>query len=141
MYTYDYPKVADLAADIIVIRWIPKMEILLIKRRDDPFKDHWALPGGYFNIGESPEQAAIRELEEETSIKVSEVYQFRAYGEPGRDPRGHVISIVHSVFITPDITAVAGDDAKELKWWDIYELPPLAFDHEKIICQWLMERE
>lgn len=140
MYTYDYPKVADLAADIIVLRKNNStLEVLLIKRRDDPFKDHWALPGGYFNVGESPEQAAIRELEEETSIKVPEVYQFRTYGDPKRDPRGHVISVVHFVYVLTDKVAVAGDDAKELQWWDIYKLPPLAFDHEKIIYQWLME--
>lgn len=72
-------------------------------------------------------------------LKSPSLTQFRTYGEPGRDPRGHVVAVVHSVTVGPDTEAVAGDDAKELQWWDINGLPPLAFDHERIIKEWLRE--
>jgi 8-oxo-dGTP diphosphatase len=80
--------------DIVLIRkLIDDYELLLIKRRNEPFKDNWALPGGFVDKNEDLETAAIRELVEETSITVSELEQLKAFGKPFRDPRNHVVSV------------------------------------------------
>jgi len=120
--------------DIVLIRRSGFfIEILLIKRLNDPFKDCWALPGGFVDENEGLETAAKRELFEETSVIVNQVFQIGAYGEPKRDPRSHIISI--AFFSETDLytKAIAADDAKEVKWFKIDDLPSLAFDHLKII--------
>ena len=109
-------------------------EILLIKRKNEPFKDNWALPGGFVDEGEDLEDAAIRELEEETSVKISAAEQLRAFGKPGRDPRHHTVSIAFMAFVPENTEAVAADDAKEIGWFAIDDLPTLAFDHAEIIA-------
>jgi len=108
-------------------------EILLIKRLNDPFKDFWALPGGFVDENEDLETAAKRELLEETSIRVFKVSQIGAYGTPNRDPRSHVVSIAFFSEIDNLAVAIAADDAKEVKWFNIDILPPTAFDHSIII--------
>lgn len=107
--------------------------ILLIKRRNAPYKNKYALPGGFINYGkETLEQAATRELKEETGLIAFNLFLLNNYSSPKRDSRGHVIS---HVYYTTDTQGVlkAGDDAKEAKWFDINNLPKLAFDHNKII--------
>jgi 8-oxo-dGTP diphosphatase len=110
-------------------------KILLIKRKNGPFKNMWALPGGFLDYGkETLEQAAKRELEEETSIitKTSDLELLGIYSDPGRDPRGHVIShtyIVKEYAGTPK----ANDDAKDVGFFSLENLPELAFDHDRII--------
>lgn len=107
-----------------------KDKIVLIKRKNPPFG--WALPGGFVEMGESVETAALREAEEETSIKVKNLKQFRVYSEPGRDPRFHTISCIFSAS-TEDLPKAASD-AKEAKFFHREELPEdIAFDHRKII--------
>ncbi len=138
MYTYEFPKVADLTADIAVLR--ADSRLLLIRRRDEPFKGHWALPGGFFEVGETPLQAALRELREETSIEVGagHMRQFRAYGGPHRDPRGPVLSVVHYTCVTVETEAKPQDDAVECQWFSFDDLPrDLAFDHGEIIHELL----
>lgn len=108
-------------------------EILLIKRKNNPFKDCWALPGGFVDENEDLEEAAKRELKEETNVTVSEVVQIGAFGKPGRDPRGHMVSIAFSTQLTSQQDIKPLDDAKEVKWFFINNLPDLAFDHEEII--------
>lgn len=108
-------------------------EILLIKRLNDPFKDFWALPGGFVDENEDLETAAKRELLEETSLRVFKVSQIGAYGTPGRDPRSHVVSVAYFSEIDLLAEAIAADDAKEVKWFNINLLPSLAFDHSEII--------
>jgi 8-oxo-dGTP diphosphatase len=107
--------------------------ILLIERKNDPFKGNWALPGGFVDMDEDLEHAALRELEEETGISLIKMMQFAAYGQPGRDPRGRNISIVYYHVADTELDAHAGDDAAQTQWFDIDKLPALAFDHEKII--------
>ena len=108
-------------------------EILLIQRLNEPFKDYWALPGGFVDQGEDLETAAKRELFEETDIKLFQVKQIKAYGNPTRDPRRHIVSVAFIGEIDNLAEAKAKDDAKCVKWFPIDELPVLAFDHAEII--------
>jgi len=108
--------------------------VLLVKRAIPPFADQFAIPGGFVLDGESLDQAALRELKEETGV--SEVYleQLYSFGDPGRDPRGRVISVAYYALIATDRSPlIAGSDAAEARWWPIRKLPPLAFDHGKIL--------
>jgi 8-oxo-dGTP diphosphatase len=111
-------------------------QIVLIERKNPPYG--WALPGGFVDYGESYENAALREAEEETSLKVSELRQFRTYSDPGRDPRGHTAS---TVFIgKSDGSPCAGDDAAKAELFTKDELPPLAFDHAEILADYFKEK-
>ena len=132
MYCYKYPHPAVTADCIVFNREDNKILVLLIKRKNDPYKDCWAFPGGFVNIDESAENAAIRELKEETGLEVLRIEQLKAYSNPDRDPRERVITIT---FIAESkIKDVkGGDDAKEARWFDISQLPSLAFDHEQIL--------
>lgn len=118
--------------DILVINNETE-EILLIKRLNEPFKDCWALPGGFVDENEDLEDAAHRELKEETNLEVEELYQIGAFGTPGRDPRGHMVSVAYLGYTNDIDDAKAMDDAKDLKWFKINNLPKLAFDHKEII--------
>ncbi len=106
-------------------------KILLIKRKNEPFKGKWALPGGFVEYGEKVEDAVIREFREEVGIKAKIKKLLGVYSDPSRDPRGHTISIVF--ILDAKGTPKAGDDAIDAKFFDIDKLPPLAFDHDKII--------
>lgn len=108
-------------------------KILLIKRLKDPFKDCWALPGGFVDENEDLEDAAKRELFEETTIKVDSLQQIGAFGKPFRDPRHHTVSIAFYGEVDDDTIAIAADDAKEAYWFSLDDLPELAFDHQEII--------
>lgn len=108
-------------------------KILLIKRLKDPFKDCWALPGGFVDENEDLEDAAKRELLEETSIKVDALEQVGAFGKPFRDPRSHTVSVAYYGEVSENTIAIAADDAKEAYWFSINDLPELAFDHQEII--------
>jgi len=109
-------------------------EFILIKRKNDPFKDSWALPGGFVDYGESTEDAAIREAKEETSIDVELERLFNVYSEPDRDPRRHTVSIVYLAHGNFD-DARADDDAKDIGVYSFNDLKEmkLAFDHDKIL--------
>jgi len=93
----------------------------------------WALPGGFMNIDESAEEAAIRELKEETGIDVKEVTQVGAYSKVDRDPRERVITIAFYTVIDNPVKAVGQDDAKQAEWFTLDNLPTLAFDHSEIL--------
>lgn len=108
-------------------------EILLIKRLNEPYKDYWALPGGFVDENEDLEQAARRELFEETNVETSEMTQVGAFGKPNRDPRGHMVSIAYQTYLIENQIVKAKDDAKEIRWFSIKNLPELAFDHLEII--------
>ena len=140
-YTYEYP-MADNTVDAVVFGLGPdtqfdgqnELHVLLIERGDDPFKGMWALPGGYLEEDETIDQAVLRELEEETSVKLAWMEQLYTFGDPGRDPRGRVISTSYLALVrAADVTVEAGDDAAKAKWFPISGLPSLAFDHDKII--------
>lgn len=120
--------------DVVLFRKMnSSYEILLIQRLNDPFKDYWALPGGFVDENEELETAAKRELFEETDIQLFQVKQIKAYGNPNRDPRHHTISVAFMGEIDSLAEAKAKDDAKTVKWFSIDELPALAFDHAEII--------
>ena len=132
-YEYEYPRPA-VSVDMVVLRKVERgTEILLIQRKHDPFQGDWALPGGFVDMNETLEQAAERELAEETGLTARSVSQLGAFSEVGRDPRTRVISIAFRVLVDEDATAVAADDAAEVAWFPVNDLPGLAFDHDAII--------
>jgi 8-oxo-dGTP diphosphatase len=112
--------------------------ILLVKRRKDPYKNHFALPGGFVNEGETIEEAIEREIYEETSLEVHPIDILGVYSDPKRDPRGHMMTVVFIVLIIRGNPA-AGDDAKEISWIPIEKLNniKIAFDHKLVICDYL----
>lgn len=133
MYSYQYPRPA-VTADIVVLHHSAEgVKILLIERLNNPFAGCWALPGGFVDENEDLADAAARELQEETSLVNLDLHQFQAFGAPGRDPRGHTITVAYWGIANNPELAHAGDDAKTLRWFSIDNLPPLAFDHDKII--------
>ncbi len=108
-------------------------QLLLIQRKNEPYKDYWALPGGFVDENEDLEVAAARELYEETTVKATDLLQIGAFGKPFRDPRSHVVSVAYYTLLKEKVQAKANDDAKEVGWFSIKELPLLAFDHQEII--------
>ena len=131
-YTYKYPRPA-VTADCVVITKEAIPQVLLIERGADPFKGCWAFPGGFMNMDETTEQCAIRELEEETGLKVKDVHQIGAYSKVDRDPRGRTITVAYLAIIDKPISVVGQDDAAKAEWWPINSLPHLAFDHDEIV--------
>lgn len=127
----DY-KIPSLTTDIFI--YDDELNFILIKRKNDPFKDHWALPGGFVEYGESVENAAVREAKEETSIDVELESLVNVYSEPDRDPRGHTVTVAYTA--KGDLsTKKADSDAKDIAIFtpgDIAKLN-IAFDHVKII--------
>lgn len=123
-----------LTVDAVIVKKTTRgFDLLLIKRANEPFKEHWALPGGFVDQNEDLKDAAIRELFEETTINITELIQIGAFGKPFRDPRSHVVSVAYFGVVPDDTTAIAADDAKEVGWYSIKALPKLAFDHEEIV--------
>ena len=109
-------------------------EVLLVLRGRDPFAGSYALPGGFVEYGEDPNDAVNREIAEETGLTGLAFCQFGVFGTPGRDPRGHTVSVVYTTIVVgPQPDAVGGDDAAEAVWFPVTELPPLAFDHSEIL--------
>lgn len=131
-YTYKYPRPA-VTADCIVITKEPDPKVLLIERGDEPFKGCWAFPGGFMNMDETTEQCAIRELEEETGLRVSDVHQIGAYSKVDRDPRERTITVAYLTIVDAPIDVIGQDDAVKAEWWPLSDLPHLAFDHYDII--------
>lgn len=123
-----------LTVDSVILKLIDKdYHILLIQRRNNPFKDLWSLPGGFVNENEDLETAAKRELFEETSVKIEKLEQLKAFGKPFRDPRSHMVTVAFLGFVLEETIAIAADDAKDVKWIAVNDLPELAFDHDQII--------
>lgn len=108
-------------------------KILLVQRKYDPFVGQWALPGGFLKDDEALEIGAKRELQEETGLKVESLHQLRAFGTPGRDPRGRTISIAFWGEVPSEANVKGNDDAQDAEWFSIEKLPSLAFDHDEIV--------
>ena len=126
----------ELIVDIVVFRLIEEtLQVLLIKRRNPPFERLWALPGGFVLEDEKLEDAACRMLESETGVsRPAFIEQLYTFGDPGRDPRGRVISVSYYAALPPDADALtAGDDTLDARWFAVNALPELAFDHNRII--------
>ena len=131
-YTYKYPRPA-VTADCVVITREAEPKVLLIQRGFEPYKGCWAFPGGFMNMDETADQCAIRELEEETGLKVSTVYQIGTYSKVDRDPRGRTITVAYIAIIDSPLEVQGRDDAAKAEWFPISDLPELAFDHEEIM--------
>jgi len=131
-YTYKYPRPA-VTADCIVITREAEPKVLLIQRGDQPFKGGWAFPGGFMNMDETTERCAIRELEEETGLKVSKVNQIGAYSKVERDPRGRTVTVAYLAIVDAPIAVNGQDDASKAQWFPLSALPELAFDHADIM--------
>ena len=134
-YIYNYPR-PMLTADCVVVN--DSNEILLVQRGNEPYKGCWALPGGFMEMDETLEHTAVRELEEETGLKVDEqdIRLIGVYSTLDRDPRGRTVTaayIVSEKWKEGKGKAMAGDDAAEVRWWPLNALPPLAFDHAQIV--------
>ncbi len=132
-YTYKYPRPA-VTADCIVMTNEEVPLVLLIERGDEPFKGHWAFPGGFLNMDETTEQCALRELEEETGLKLVNVQQIGAYSKVDRDPRGRTISVAYLAVVDQPFEVSGQDDAAKAQWFPVDALPPLAFDHAQIMA-------
>ncbi len=110
------------------------LQVLLIRRGRPPFQGRWALPGGFVESSESLDQAAARELEEETGVSKIYLEQLYSFGHPDRDPRGRVISVAYFALVpAKEVQPIADDDAAEVGWYAVSGPPPLAFDHDDIL--------
>lgn len=110
------------------------LEVLLVKRGVPPFEGQYAVPGGFIRDGESIEDAAVRELYEETGVRNVFLEQLYTFGDPKRDPRGRVITVSYYALIASGkLSLVAGADAAEATWFPVSDLPSLAFDHRSIL--------
>ena len=110
-----------------------KLHLLLIRRLAEPFRGQFALPGGVVLEGESLDAAAKRELEEEAGVENVYLEQLYTFGDPGRDPRGRVVTVSYYALVPPMDTLRSGTDAADAAWFPVADLPPLAFDHEGIV--------
>ena len=135
MYCYDYPRPSVTVDIVLLTDAFPHPELLLIRRKNLPFKNLWALPGGFLERDESLEASALRELHEETGVADAQLTQIGAFGHPNRDPRGRVITVAYAGVVDkkriPNVTA--GSDASEVAWFSTADLPQLAFDHGEIV--------
>ncbi len=136
-YSYLYPR-PGLTVDIVgLLCQNGVWRVLLIKRAKEPFKNKWALPGGFVEENEDLEVAARRELKEEVNVEPTVLRQFYCFGKPGRDPRGWCVSIGFVAVFDEKMykTVRAGDDAKDADWFAVTKLPELAFDHNEIVAR------
>lgn len=120
------------------------LQVLLVQRGQGPFKNHWALPGGFVHEDEPLEHAAERELREETTVGGFALRHMANYSSAGRDPRGWVISAAYCALVKPPLLPKGGSDAAEARLWDVQDIAdlPLAFDHGAILAdarRWTME--
>lgn len=153
-FTYPYPR-PSVTCDVVVFTMhADDLAVLLIQRKSEPFKGKWALPGGFVDENESLERAAKRELAEETGVTGARLEQIGSFGDPGRDPRGHTVTVAYMTLFVAEPKIKAGDDAAAAEWIPLRSLPlgaeangrgapakkraarssvQLAFDHAKII--------
>ena len=131
-YTYKYPRPA-VTADCVVITKEAEPKVLLIERGEDPYKGAWAFPGGFLNMDETTEECAVRELEEETGLRLSNVHQIGAYSKVDRDPRGRTVTVAYLAIVDAPMAVSGQDDAAKAQWFPLTALPELAFDHEEIM--------
>jgi 8-oxo-dGTP diphosphatase len=133
-HTYEYPRPA-LTVDCVVFGMDEEdLKVLLIKRGLEPFVGKWALPGGFVRMEEALDAAARRELEEEAGIRPSHLEQLYTFGEPGRDPRGRVVTVAYFALVKlSDHRVHASTDAREAAWFSVWDTPKLAFDHADVL--------
>lgn len=135
MYTYKYPRPALTVDALVYVKENNLVWVLLIQRGQEPFKEKWALPGGFVDMDELLETACKRELLEETGLKVDKMKQFKIFDAIDRDPRHRTISVVFSVELSEKEKVTGGDDAARAAWFSMDDLPEMAFDHQKILSE------
>ena len=135
MFTYPYPRPSVTVDSIIIKNNEQGKYILLIQRKHEPCAGLWAIPGGFVDMDELLETAAIRELKEETSVEIDSLTQFYTFDALDRDPRGRTLSVVFYGIIGHNPTIKAQDDAQNVAWFPINNLPDLAFDHANVLKQ------
>jgi len=128
----------SVTVDVILFRFVDNdLKVLLIKRKNWPFEGDWAIPGGFVGYDEPLEEAALRELAEETNVHDVYLEQLYTFGDPARDPRTRVITVAYFALLSAEQAAHSplrnSGDAADANWWSIYNLPQLAFDHAKIL--------
>lgn len=130
------PQRPALTTDVVLFTFADdELKVLLIQRGNPPFQGQWAFPGGFLDYGEPPEVGALRELQEETGVTNVVIEQVRTFGNPTRDPRGHTVSIVYYGFVDGTTATIkGGDDASDARWFNVRELPDLAFDHAQVFA-------
>lgn len=134
-YSYEYPHPAVTTDIVIFTIQDDDLKVLLIRRAGEPFRDCWALPGGFIEIDEDLEACALRELEEETGVSGVYLEQLYSFGRPDRDPRERVITVAYYALVPFDRMHIrAASDAAEVAWFSCKRLPQLAFDHAEIIA-------
>lgn len=135
MATYKYPRPA-LTADAVVFGLDEgELKVLLIRRGREPFAGRWALPGGFVQVGESPDAAVRRELGEETGLRRIFLEQLATFGEPDRDPREHVVTVAYYALVKQtDHQPASASDAADAGWFPVASPPALAFDHDRILA-------
>ncbi|MBR4391251.1 MAG: NUDIX domain-containing protein [Bacteroidales bacterium] len=132
IYSYKYPHPA-VTTDCVVFGFDGcQLNILLIERGNEPYKGCWAFPGGFMNMDETAEEGAMRELNEETGLKLTQLKQFGAFTAVNRDPRERVVTIAFYA-LTKKSDVQGGDDAAKARWFPLDEMPTLAFDHDNIL--------
>jgi len=129
----------SLTVDIVVVALVEgQHNVLLIRRKNPPFEGRWALPGGFVEPHEPLEDAARRELWEETGVRRTHLDQLHTFGDPGRDPRGWTVSVAYLAILDEQaarsLQPEAGDDAADVQWFALLAPPPLAFDHAEILA-------
>jgi 8-oxo-dGTP diphosphatase len=128
---YPYPATS---VDVVIFTLrADDLQVLLVRRKHAPFEGRWAIPGGFVEADESLEAAARRELKEETGVRDVYLEQLYTFGDPKRDPRGRVVTVAYLALVPAPLAVQAGDDASDARWWSVYKLPSLAFDHAKIL--------
>ena len=133
-FCYAYPRPA-VTVDVVIVTRERRPRVLLIRRKNDPFAGLWAVPGGFVDMDEPLDAAAARELREETGVAAERLEQLHTFGDPGRDPRGRTITVAYMAEVDAEqVQPRAADDAAEVGWHDLHALPPLAFDHDKILA-------
>lgn len=126
-----FPDTPALTVDCVIFD--PDGRVLLIRRKNDPFKGTFALPGGFVDIGETLETGCRREVREETGLEVSDLRLIGVYSDPSRDPRGHTVSVAFLARLSATATPRAGDDAASADWINDWRAQTLAFDHAQIL--------
>ena len=137
-YTYDYPRPAVTADCVVFSNDLNGLSVLLIERANEPFKGCWAFPGGFMDMEEDAEDCAKRELKEETGLEIRSMRQLGAFTDVNRDPRGRTVSIAYYAIVEKS-DVIGADDASQARWFPIDSIPPLAFDHDKILRMALEE--
>ena len=134
-YSYEYPHPAVTTDIVIFTIRSEELEVLLVKRGGEPYRGYWALPGGFVDIDEDLEDCALRELQEETGVTGVYLEQLYTFGAPDRDPRERVISVTYYAMVPAEqVSLQAASDADDVGWFEVDHLPPLAFDHDRIIA-------